>query len=75
VSLSVRLIKDDFDNPDSLKDADGNIYQTVTIGAQIWLARGWQCTNLMMVQTFPILQDFMIGRTTHSPRIGPTTMI
>ncbi len=58
VSLSVRLIKDDFDNPGSLEDADGNIYQTVTIGAQVWLARNWQCTKFNDGSDIPNITGF-----------------
>ncbi|HEY5140962.1 MAG TPA: FISUMP domain-containing protein, partial [Methylococcales bacterium] len=34
---SVRLIKDDSINPGTLTDIDGNIYDCVTIGTQVWI--------------------------------------
>lgn len=43
---AVRLIKDDSTNPGSLTDIDGNVYRTVKIGDQVWLADNWACTKL-----------------------------
>jgi uncharacterized protein (TIGR02145 family) len=42
---SIRLIKDDSTNPGSLTDYDGNIYPTVKIGNQVWLADDFRCTH------------------------------
>lgn len=42
----VILIKDDSTNPGSLTDIDGNVYRTVKIGNQVWLADAWACTKL-----------------------------
>ena len=50
---SVRLIKDDSTNPGTLTDLDGNVYRTVKIGTQVWLADNWACTQLN--DTTPIL--------------------
>jgi uncharacterized protein (TIGR02145 family) len=43
---NIRLIKDDSTDPGFLEDIDGNIYRTVKIGTQVWLAGNWACTKL-----------------------------
>jgi len=43
--LSIRMIKDNSIDPETLTDYDGNIYNTVTIGTQVWTAQNWKCTH------------------------------
>ena len=43
--MSVRLLKNDSVNVDTLTDYDGNVYNTVTIGTQVWTASNWKCTK------------------------------
>jgi len=44
--LSVRLVKNDSNNPGSLVDVDGNEYPTINISGQIWTSKNWKCTRL-----------------------------
>lgn len=43
--LSVRMIKDDSTDPGLLTDYDGNIYQTVKIGTQVWTKYNFICKH------------------------------
>jgi len=43
---SVRLIKDNSTNPNTLTDYDGNVYDTIDINGQIWTKQNWKCTRL-----------------------------
>lgn len=45
---SVRLVKDDpssWTEGDIVEDLDGNIYNTVKIGNQVWTVQNWACTK------------------------------
>lgn len=44
--FSVRLIKNNSTLVPFLTDLDGNVYRTVKIGDQVWLADNWACTKL-----------------------------
>jgi uncharacterized protein (TIGR02145 family) len=45
---SIRFIKKDSNwvEGDMLTDLDGNLYRTIKIGNQVWLADNWACTKL-----------------------------
>lgn len=42
----IRLIKEDSSDPETLTDYDGNVYNTIKIGDQVWISRNWKCTKL-----------------------------
>ena len=46
LGCSIRLIKDNSTNPGTLTDYDGNVYETVLIGSQVWIKQNWKCTKL-----------------------------
>jgi uncharacterized protein (TIGR02145 family) len=55
--FAVRLIKDDSTLIDNLTDLEGNIYRTVKIGNQVWLADNWACTKLNDGTPIPNVTD------------------
>jgi len=42
----VRLVKDNSINPGTIADYDGNTYDCITIGSQVWLLQNWKCSKL-----------------------------
>lgn len=53
---SVRLIKDNSTNPGTLTDYDGNVYNCITIGTQVWIQSDFKCTHLTNGIAIPLLQ-------------------
>lgn len=43
---SIRLLKDDSTDPGTMTDYDGNTYDTIKIGDQVWTVQNWKCTKL-----------------------------
>lgn len=43
--LSIRAIKDDSVDPGYVVDYDGNVYSTITIGSQVWMAENLAVTH------------------------------
>lgn len=54
---SIRLIKNDSSNPGILTDYDGNDYDCVTIGSQVWTKQNFKCTRLNNGTSISQLQD------------------
>jgi uncharacterized protein (TIGR02145 family) len=42
LGMPVRLIKTDSADPGTMTDYEGNIYPTITIGSQVWVAVNWK---------------------------------
>ena len=58
--VSVRFVKTDPNawNPgDTITDNDGNVYETVKIGTQVWTKTNWKSTKYTNGATIPMLQD------------------
>ena len=63
---SVRLVKDDSINPNSLIDMEGNEYPTINVGGRIWLTKNWKCTQLNDGTPIEnITQDFAWGNASN----------
>ena len=55
--LSVRLIKDDDNDPGSIVDIDGNSYDTVKIGNQVWLKENLKVRHFNNGDVIPLITD------------------
>ena len=55
--LSVRLVKDDSTDPGTITDLDGNVYNCITIGTQVWIRQNWKCTQLADGTPIPTVTD------------------
>jgi uncharacterized protein (TIGR02145 family) len=62
--FSIRCVKDDA--PATVTDVDGNVYSTVTIGNQVWMAENLRATHYRNGDTIPEVTDSTewIGLTT-----------
>jgi len=57
---SIRLVRDNltgYVSEEQLIDDDGNIYDTVQIGTQVWLKQNWACTKLANGTPIPNVTD------------------
>lgn len=57
VGLSIRCIKNDSNNPGMITDIDGNIYPTVKIGDQVWMAENLIVTKYKNGDIIPEITD------------------
>ena len=55
--FSVRLIKNDSTNDGYMVDIDNNIYPTVKIGEQVWMAQNYKCTKYNNGTSIPNVTD------------------
>jgi uncharacterized protein (TIGR02145 family) len=54
--FAVRPVKDDSNDPGSVTDIDGNVYPTIKIGSQVWLARNLITEHYNDGSAIPIVQ-------------------
>lgn len=66
IGMNVRLIKDDSNDPGSLTDLDGNVYETVKIGNQVWLKQNWACTKFSNGNIISNITDNSVWQTLES---------
>ena len=59
IGYSVRCIKDDSDDLGTVTDIDGNVYPTVKIGDQVWMAENYKVEHYSNGIPIPIIQDPM----------------
>jgi uncharacterized protein (TIGR02145 family) len=54
---SIRLIKNNSTNPGTVIDYDGNSYDCITIGTQVWIVQNWKCTHYNEGTLIPTVTD------------------
>lgn len=59
--------KDDNNNPATVTDIDGNVYHTVTIGTQVWLAENLKTTKFNDGSSIPLLTKNAAGTDLTTP--------
>jgi len=55
--MSIRLLYTGAGTPTTVTDIDGNVYDTVTIGSQIWTKQNWKATRLANGTSIPLVTD------------------
>ena len=53
--------------PNQVKDSDGNVYSTVTIGSQIWMVENLKTTKYNDGTSIPLVEDQTVWLRTFSP--------
>ena len=53
--LQIRLLKDDSNDPGTMTDKDGNVYQTVKIGNQVWMKQDLMVTHFNNGDLIPLV--------------------
>jgi len=57
LGFSLRLLKNDSINPGTVTDYDGNVYNCVTIGTQVWINKNFICIHLNDGTIIPNVTD------------------
>jgi uncharacterized protein (TIGR02145 family) len=71
--FAIRLIKDDSTNPGTVTDYDGNVYQTVKIGDQVWTKQNLIVTHYNNGDLIPLDPDGVTGYYTDAEWATLTT--
>ncbi|OFX83089.1 MAG: hypothetical protein A2W99_13370 [Bacteroidetes bacterium GWF2_33_16] len=66
---SIRLLKNDSNDPGILTDIEGNEYRTIKIGNQVWIAQNWMCKSLNDGTPIPNVIEDLAWRDQNIPSL------
>jgi len=65
--LATGCKKDEDDDPDAIKDGDGNVYTALTIGTQVWLTENLKTTRYNDGTAVPLVTDDVAWENLSTP--------
>jgi len=67
ILLATSCKKDEGDNPETVTDIDGNVYNTVIIGSQVWMKENLKLTRMNDGTTITIITDNDLWNNSTTP--------